>query len=309
LVRARSHSLRLGEPGQIPSSSPAFLLEGDRVRVHISVLRGKKPDKRAIRRSLSPFLKRHDATCEVAVSENEKWQPDGFTVTVVLDRSYPDDVTAADAWRFADEAQTLLQVVKGDEIPRELAVDLLCSGRWDLFYGQPESDWLEAKAEPYDDHATAGDQWRYELAKDVAAFANSPAGGVIVIGMVTKDQGNGDVIRGHREFDLGRIKAATYRRHIAQLVYPRVEGFEVRRVEGKKKKHGLTLLIVPPQPPTSRPFLVNGAISDQRLLGSHVLLPIRREDDTALADISALHARLRLGEQVIEGRLRLDGSS
>jgi hypothetical protein len=53
---------------------------------------------------------------------------------------------------------------------------------------------------------------------------------------------------------------------------------------------------------------VQGALSEGKVLGAHVLLPTRREDDTALSDAGAIHARLRLGEQVIAGEKGSDKS-
>jgi hypothetical protein len=230
-------------------------------------------------------------------------------VTVDFDRSYPRGATVADAWKFGDEARALLQAVEDGELPKETALDLLRAGRWDLFYGQPESDWLEAKGAPYDHLIEKlGKNWRFELAKDVAAFANSPEGGLIVIGMDTKNEGDGDIIKGPIEFDLSRVEGSVYRKHIAHHVYPRVVGFEVKRIEGPEKGRGLAVLVIPPQPESSRPFLVNGAISDRKAIANHILLPVRREDDTAWADVGALHARLRLGEQVIAGERRLPPS-
>jgi len=284
----------------IPPSSPALFLEEDRLRVRIEIWRAEKPRAATVRSQLEPFLERHEASCDIAIEAAEEGE--GFNLTVDIDRWPPEGATVATAWKLGDEARALLLAKEGGELKQSIALDLLCSGRWDLFRGQPESAWLEAKGAPYDH---LGDNWQYELAKDVASFANSPEGGIIVIGMTTDDQGDGDTIRGYKEFELDRVRRQSYRNHIAQRVYPRVAGFDVQRIEGPAKKgFGLAVLAIPPQPESSRPFLVQGAISRGEVLGAHVLLPVRREDDTALMDAGAFHARLRLGEQVIAGEKR-----
>ena len=261
-----------------------------------------------VRRLLAPFLKRHGATCDIAVAEIQRYEEEGegFTLTVDLDRSYPQGATVGEAWKFGDEALALLQAARGEEIPQSVALDLLCAGRWDLFYGQRESEWFEAKAKPYDHlKEKGGKEWRFELAKDVAAMANVPGGGIIVIGMSTGDDGDGDFINGHVEFDLKRVKGPVYRGHVARYVYPNVAGFEVKRVKGVKKGHGLAILVIPPQPELSRPFLVQGSYIEGNLNEKHILLAVRRGDETDLMDASALHTRLSLGQQLIAGKRQL----
>lgn len=273
--------------GEGPSSI-VLMLKDDRLLVRVQGSADSPSDLAATRRLLAPLLRRHRASLQVTVEESGAlavdWPIRGRTV--------------ADALRLAEEIEALLSTAEGGEITRAGVLDLLAAGRWDLLVGQPESDWLEAKGAPYDH---LGPNWRYELAKDVAAFANAPEGGLIVIGMTTTDRGEGDTITGLKEFELDRVRRQAYRNHVAQRVYPRVEGFEVRRFPGRRKGWGLAALVVPPQPETSHPFLVQGVVSRGEVLGAHVLVPTRREDDTSLMDAGAIHARLRLGEQAIRG--------
>jgi hypothetical protein len=289
---------------KVPPTSPAVFLMEDQMRVRILMRKKDRPDSAAIHRLLRPLLNRTSATCEIDISDDiSDEEGRGFALAVDLEQPNRRGATLGALWDLGDEAQALLQVAEGDEIPRSAALNLLRAGRWDLFKDQPETHWLEAKSEPYDHlkEKLGKQNWRYELAKDVASFANAPEGGLIILGMVIQDRGDGDIIRGHKEFDLRRVRASTYRKYVAQLVYPRVEGFEVSRVEGKKKGYGLAVLVIPSQPETSRPFLVQGTVSDHRVMGSHVLVPARREDDTSLMEVEAIHARLRLGEQAIKG--------
>lgn len=289
----------------IPPTSPAiFLDDEEKIWSRCAIRREDRPAPTDIRRLLGAFLGRNGAAAKIEVEEFEEHEGRGFTLTVDLNRGFPRGATVADAWRLAEEARALIGVAEGGELPRAGAVDLLRAGRWDTFLGQAESEWLEAKGAPYDHlQPRMGPNWRYELAKDVAAFANSPDGGLIVLGMVTKDEGGGDVIRGRKEFDLKRVQVPAYRRYVAQLVYPQVEGFEVTRINGTRAGYGLAVLTIPPQAESSRPFLVRGVLRAGQVLGSHLLWPVRQADETALLDIAAVHDRLRLGDQVIKGEL------
>src|SRR5437763_1414615 len=82
------------------------------------------------------------------------------------------------------------------------ALHLLTAGRADLLRGQPESDWLEAKGQPYrlDEESES-----FELAKDVAALANGPEGGIIVLGLTTRKQAGDEYVAGLNPFPVTDI--------------------------------------------------------------------------------------------------------
>lgn len=290
----------------VPPTSPAIYLDDeDEIWSRIAIRHEDRPEPMTVRRLLSTYLERNGAIARVEVEKIEEHEGRGFILSIDLNRSFPRGATVADGWQFADEARALIGAAEGGNLPQEAAVDLLRAGRWDTFVGQPESEWLEAKGDPYDHlRSRIGSNWRYELAKDVAAFANSPDGGLIVLGMVTKDAGDGDVISGRKEFDLKRVRVTAYRKHVAQLIHPQVDGFAVTRIDGTRKGYGLAVLVIPPQPESKRPFLVRGALRDGKVMGGHLLWPVRQADETVLLDIAAVHDRLRLGDQVIGGALR-----
>jgi hypothetical protein len=249
----------------------------------------------AVSRLLSPLLERHKASLvkvgfesygDIAVD----WPIRGRSV--------------ADALRFHDELRVLLSAADGGELTPSTTLDILRAGRWDVLHGQPESSWLDAKGAPY---ANLKGNGKYELAKDIAAFANSPDGGLIVLGMCTKKNRDGvDTIRRVEEFELAKVRRQSYRDLVERWVYPRVVGFEVERIEGASEGRGLAVLLVPPQAETSLPFLVQGTYLSDKVLGAHVLFPVRRGDDTTAMDAASMHARLRLGNQVIAGKRKID---
>jgi hypothetical protein len=282
-------------------------IDEDGVSADFSFWSDGEPDTDDIRRRLRPYLDRKEATVEIA-TEMQEWVGSGACkVDVIIRRDFPRGTPFLDAWRLGDDARTLLEIADGDGVPHSIAIDLIRAGRWGVFLGQPESDWLEAKGSPYAEaNARLGQNWKYELAKDVAAFANSPAGGIIAIGMTTQDSGDGDVITGFKEFDLKQVTATGYGNHVAQLVHPRVEGFEVVRISGAAKGRGIAALVIPAQDPANLPFLVRGVVKGGEILGNHVLWPVRQGDQVATLDADGLHTRLRLGDQLIkdQGRRR-----
>jgi hypothetical protein len=275
-----------------PTGQSILLLAGERLLVQTWAGVETKPGRETIHRLLSPLLERHGASSvDVGLEQYNTlavdWPTRGRTV--------------ADAWRFHDELTTLLSAAEDGELTPSTTLDILRAGRWDLLRGQPESGWLEAKAVPYD---TGDDNVKYELGKDVAAMANSRRGGIIVLGMSTSTKGKRnevDTIGDVNELDLASISRQQYRSLVAHRVHPSLSGFDVELIEGSAKDRGIAVLVIPPQAERKRPFLVQGVIADGNVLGHHVLLPWRREDDTDAMDAGAIHARIRLGEQAIAG--------
>lgn len=289
-------------PRQYREDSPvdvvSLVLRAEQLLVDVFAPVRRIPREAAVRRLLSPLLARQGALV-VALRARRKTDAyhGGLYLQVTL--SWPTRRrTVGDAWSFGHDVASLVGASDGGEFAPSIALDLVRAGRWDLLRGQPENDWLDAKSRPYD---TANPVWRFELAKDVAAFANRSGGGFIVIGFTTKATPHGEIITGQREFELHDVSAQTYRNSVARYVYPRVEGFAVEHVEGPTKGRGIVLLIVPAQSDSSRPFLVHGVVRQGDVLGAHVLIPVRREDQTGLLDVGGIHVRLRLGEQAIRG--------
>lgn len=209
--------------------------------------------------------------------------------------------TVADARAFHRELSTLLSAASGGELTPSTTLDLLRAGRGGRASRRARVRLAGGEGLPYDlDDPNA----RYELGKDVAAMANSRAGGIIVLGMSAgkkRRRSEVDTIGGYNELDLRRVSRQRYRHLVADWVYPTLTGFEVELIERSAKDRGIAVLVIPPQAETKRPFLVQGAIVGDSVLGRHVLLPWRREDEIDAMDAVALHARIRLDEQAIGG--------
>ena len=95
-----------------------------------------------------------------------------------------------DLYHDAREIKALIEASSGG-VTHKTVTDLIRGGHVKALLGQPEGDWLEAKRQHADFESEVG---KIRLAQWVAQFANSPEGGVVVLGLATKNQGNGDVI-------------------------------------------------------------------------------------------------------------------
>lgn len=134
------------------------------------------------------------------------------------------------------------------------AMQSLLSHAWESFRGVPESSWLEAKAKLWGVDSAAG---QFELALDVASFANSPAGGVIVVGFTTtRDEFDRDVITnvdGIRNIDAAVPRVEEI---INRYITPHPRDLRVEVIE--RGDHRVLVVYIPPQPAEHLPHLVLG---------------------------------------------------
>lgn len=127
-------------------------------------------------------------------------------------------------------------------------------GAWRRFLGQAETQWLEFKLEMY---RLQEELQKHELALDIASFANSPEGGVIVIGFKTKPDPHGRDVVVKAKGSQGMKKSISQIENlISQRIYPVPEQLSVQIFT--KADREVVAIGVPPQAPSRHPFLVVG---------------------------------------------------
>jgi hypothetical protein len=205
----------------------------------------------------------------------------------------------------AADALVLLRAVRDQSVGIALARALLLAGRPDLLVGQHESNDLDAKRTPYriDDPVE-----QFELAKDVAAFANDQ-GGLIAIGLATRSADEGDTISKVHPFELSSVSVRRYSRLIARRVFPPPEGLSFNRVSFGGPEMGILVIDVPEQADALKPFLVHGAVIGGRVVGTHVSFFERRGSDTRAASPAELHALMNAGRVALYEATRRQAAS
>jgi hypothetical protein len=210
--------------------------------------------------------------------------------------------TIADVAIVASHVQSALSTALGGSAFETDAIGALESRRPALMIGQPESEWLEAKASPY--HLKTDSQ-KLELAKDVAAFGNSSRPGLIVLGFETKRIRQCDVIHRVRLFDLGLLDVHRYQQLLNQYIFPPMEGVEIKAIPVHGNR-GCAYIRIPRQPQELRPIFVTGHAIGDRIASHYLTLPTRRDDVVEFRNPAALHSLLVAG-RVAMAQLPLDG--
>ena len=130
--------------------------------------------------------------------------------------------------------------------------------------GLAECGWLDVKAGVYrlDDPAKA-----LELAKDVAAFANTGTGGMILVGYTTRKDYDREIIDEVRPVRRALVDLDRYRKLIRERVIPAPRGFSVEFVHTDPET-GILVIDVPVQPVALLPYVVPGPAGTAGRAGS-----------------------------------------
>jgi len=202
-------------------------------------------------------------------------------------------LTVADIEDIGIDAITMLDAHDDGVVTIDSLTALLRAGRATALIGLPESQLLEAKR-----HLHLGDERsELELAKDVSAIANSATGGLLVVGLETSGGGGGDRIKRVVPLPDSRL-AKPIRRVIERRIYPPIEGLEVEAVPADADEdttNKLVMVVVPTQPAELRPFLVSGAATNGKVVGTLIGLYERRGEDVIARGPASIHAALSAG--------------
>jgi hypothetical protein len=172
------------------------------------------------------------------------------------------------------------------------------------FVGLKEDLFFEAKrARPYDLDTAKG---RYELVKDVSAFANA-GGGYLVMGLTTETilAENTDEVAGldllrYEDFPAGQIRGV-----LRELLFPRERDFEIRWVESiESTALGVGYVYVPPQDEARKPYLMGGILVEGQEVGEIIFgMAIRSGSSAEPVSLRTLQGWVNRGRASLEARI------
>jgi len=146
--------------------------------------------------------------------------------------------------------------------------------------GLDEDTWLEAKGKnPYDFTTPAA---RYELAKDITAFANAE-GGILLVGLTTAPAADAKTerITAHDLCSQADFDAPQYLGIIKGHVYPGIRDLKIYWLPvNDEATHGLGVIEVPPQSPNQKYFLIARVLDSGAELKQIVFGIAKRNDSS-----------------------------
>lgn len=242
---------------------------------------------------LAPLLDRHGAESLGSFRDDQGGHLSEIHSLALKDSARP----MGDLYELGIEAQALLDAASGGGgLTAATARNLIAGGRAGALRGQPESSWIDAKEVP---HRTDTEAAAFELAKDVAAFANTGEDALIVYGIRTNAGPGGDVLDVLRPIELALVDLPALRNALRDRVVPLVVDLEVSVVE-TRGGYGFAWIFIPAQPEYARPVLVRGALCEGKVIGTHVSVPFRVGEDTGHWDASMIHSLIQAGRVALQ---------
>jgi hypothetical protein len=244
---------------------------------------------------LRPIAQRFDAEL-IGQPAEPSWLYGVAMAFRLIDKSRP----TGELVRLASLAQQLMLARRDGPLSASSARDLVASGHGQALEGCAEGPWLDAKSAPYRLSRGSGDLATWELAKDVASFANA-SGGLIVIPAREHSEHGRAILDEVGEMPLADVNPQRYRDLIAAHVFPIVEDLDIGIRESTPGRGGFWIF-VPEQPESLKPFVVRGARAEDKILTTHLSIPRRVEADTRYATIAEVHSLLVAGRARQLGR-------
>lgn len=250
----------------------------------------------ALRRLLKPLLTRHSFELQ-RLEEDENGSSEPPYASIAWFTFQPVRRSMSSVVEGAEDISALLEAFETGDLTRTSARDLLLAGHAQSLVGQVESDWLEVKTTHYDLDTLGG---KVDLASAVARFANSPGGGLVVIGARTKRNVAGERIAAITPTRRDAKNPRRYRHILEEHLYPPIEQL---RIDAVKHEAGELLVVdVPPQPEESKPFLVHGAIVGARGEGRFISIVRRSEDESIHTTAAMIHSTIAAGRALLRGK-------
>lgn len=173
------------------------------------------------------------------------------------------------------------------------AFETIRLGGIERLIGMSESDWLEVKSPPYE--MKKDKFWEGDLAKDIACFANSEHGGLLIIGVASKRVEGDDKLIKITPIPSSGKRKQSYLGVLNRMIFPAVEGLQIERFSAGTAGGEILCILVPPQREELKPFLVQGAL----IFGEHedgaILIPRRRGEGSIPITAREIHAFLAAG--------------
>ncbi|MEV7830317.1 ATP-binding protein [Streptomyces subrutilus] len=219
----------------------------------------------------------------------ESFPHDNADGGINLDVSAPDHLRIGDCVALGQTLSQMLRFRAWNPGTMDGAHALLLMGKAEVLLGQPESEWLEAKRKGYG--LQYSEVEKYEYARDLASFANSADGGILIVGVATDTDASGaDVMVEVTPCKTGSLNTQTYAHVAHSKIVPPIEGLEISRVATGEGE--LLVIRIPPQAEYLKPFLVAGAIINDKVSGSFISIPQRRGTDKWNMSPAAVHSLL-----------------
>lgn len=188
---------------------------------------------------------------------------------------------------LADDVRALLNAVRSGRVDQRVALNLVLGGHAASLVGQPESQWLDAKQQPWRLGTPEGNA---ELAKDLSAMANAQGGLILIPARTTMTSGR-EIIDSVRDLPETLVDIKQIRDVLNQWVFPPLPDLVTELVPTQGGR-GRLVVAVGAHRPDNWPHLVVGDPSAQ-LSNDAVAAWVRDGNANRALTAPELHALMR----------------
>lgn len=198
--------------------------------------------------------------------------------------------TGADLIALADDVRALLSAARSGKVDQRVALNLVLGGHAASLIGQPESQWLDAKEQPWHLGTPTGNA---ELAKDLSAMANAQGGLILIPARTTATSGR-EILESVGDLPAEVVDIKQIRDVLKQWVFPPLPDL-VTELVATSEGRGRLVVAVGAHRPDNWPHLVVGDPSQQ--LSKHAVAAWVRDGDSNRAlTAPELHVLMRRSE-------------
>jgi hypothetical protein len=224
---------------------------------------------------------RHNWTCEVSI--------------------IPESTTFKDLFLLRDNlSQAAFLHINAIATPY-LALRMVQLGQAQALLGHQESEWLECKSSAYEFKNIDEAPWKHELAEDVAQFANTEAGGLLLIGFRTKRIAGVDTVQKITPVPTSDTRLQIYRDVLRQRIHPPISRLHIEAFPWNGGQ--IVCIFVPPQKYENQPYLVSGTVIHGRYTRSGITIVRRQGDASIPITAQELHSTLVAGRAFLRRRM------
>ncbi|WP_405395325.1 helix-turn-helix domain-containing protein [Microbispora hainanensis] len=275
------------------------LVSGDYLPIEVAVRSIKDVPLKVITRIVSAVLEEHG--CRLSESEasrsssavHESADPGAFVWTV--EALCPAGMTVAQICDLRKELNYSTFFTNQSFADPRAVYELVRAGGAERLLGMQENEWLEVKSAPYE--MKRDKQWQCELAEDVARFANSEYGGIIIVGVRSEKVDGRDTLRKLSPLPPDGRRVQSYHQSIDSHIHPPVERLLIGNVPVGNGE--VLCILIPPQPEERKPFLVQGAFVDGKYQRGLISIVRRRGEHSIPITAREIHAMLVAGRALL----------
>jgi hypothetical protein len=233
-------------------------------------------------------------------NERPLFEEDGSHQWTCMLSSIPKETSFKDLFMLRDTISQAVFLPHSLITTPYLAFRMIQLGQAQALVGYQESEWLECKSSAYELRNIHESLWKHELAEDVAQFANSEAGGLLVVGYRTDKRSGVDTISKITPVPLSKTRLQVYRDVLRQRIHPPVSRVLITSFPWSKGE--IVCVFVPPQKSENQPYLVSGSVVHGRYVRSGITIVRRQGDASIPVTAEEIHSTIVVGRAFLRGK-------